>query len=79
MKICYYSELVPDGFGTIEGSSNPDKIERVLLHSEEWSEEMLFHDENDKKWSLEELEGRSVFVNGVVIKISEDDAEIVDI
>ncbi len=70
IKIVYYSETV-DNWGRTESSKKPEVIEEVLRTPAEWSDDMLFEDENGKTYFIDDLVGDTVQVGLAFIKIED--------
>jgi hypothetical protein len=72
IKIVYYSEVI-DNYGRTESSMKGDVIFSVLNNVDEWTDDMVFEDENRRRYSIDELAGKEVSVPGIgIFTVPED-------
>lgn len=64
IKIVFYSEVI-DNFGRTKSSEEGTDIFNVLKDVDEWTDDMIFEDENGQKYFIDELSGKEVWVPGV--------------
>lgn len=66
IKIVYYEEPL-DSYGRKEASQRGEIIFSVLNDSDSWSDDMVFFDEDNKMYFIDDLVGTDVFLDGIGI------------
>jgi hypothetical protein len=66
IKIVYYSEPV-DNHGRTESSAKGHLIYCALINIEDWTDDMVFEDEQGRRYSIDDLIGKTVCVPDVGI------------
>jgi len=61
IKIVYYSEVI-DNYGRTESSAKGHNIFSVLNNPMDWSDDMIFEDDNGQKYFIDDLVGKEVSV-----------------
>ena len=64
IKITYYCEPI-DNFFRMEASIKPHIIYDVLQNVEEWTDDMVFCDDFGKRYSVDDLAGKMVQLEGM--------------
>ena len=63
INIVYYSEVI-DSWGREESSTNPKVIHRILNNSAEFTDDMVFENEYENPYSIDDLIGKTVKIEG---------------
>lgn len=66
IKIIYYSEVI-DNFGRTESSMKGGIIFAALNDTDNWTDDMVFEDEDGRKYSIDELVEKEVSVTDIGI------------
>ena len=64
INIVYYSDA-SDNYGGVESSQEGAVIHQVLTTPDEWSDDMLFRDDEGREYALDDLVGKRVSVPGI--------------
>jgi hypothetical protein len=66
INIIYYSETI-DSWGRTESSMKGPIIYMVLMGVEDWNDDMVFEDDNGRKYNIDELKGQNVSLKDIGI------------
>ena len=64
--IVYYEEPI-DSFGRKEASMKGEIIFAALNNVEDWTDDMIFESDKGRRYSVDELQGKTVQVNNIGI------------
>jgi|LakMenEpi03Aug12_release.lakeMendotaPanAssembly.Ray.scaffolds.fasta_scaffold529752_2 hypothetical protein len=66
--IVYYSEVI-DNWGTEVTSSNGSSIFSILNNPLDWSDDMIFEDDNGVVYHIDDLIGKEVYIPNIDIGV----------
>ncbi len=72
IKIVYYSEVI-DNWGRTESSAKGHTIFSVLNNPDEWTDDMVFEDDERNKYFIDDLVGKEVMVPDIGVFIVPED------
>lgn len=64
IQIVSYSE-VTDNYGKTESSTMGDQIYSALNNVDEWSDDIVFYDNNGCQYWIDDLAGKEVYVSSI--------------
>ena len=66
IRIIYYSEVI-DNWGRTESSMKGHNIFSALNDVEGWTDDMIFEDDKGRKYSIDDLTGKTVSIPDIGI------------
>ena len=75
IKIVYYSEVM-DNWGRTESTFKPETIHKILNTPDDFTDDMTFEDEHEQRYTIDELIGKEVLVEGYPVFIVPDDDDL---